>query len=171
MDTTSRVADYWVYPHNRGKLIAVLDRVFWLNVFGPKLVESVGRQRMLSTPAHRVEELPNGAILLVTWPIAADSASQEARLAQSRAHAHLRPDLDFKAVLSALRERSAALVPVEPRFHPDVAPLLSLVVERIALHERQRKLAELKCQIRPCQRDSLQGWSERGSGGFCLTGM
>ena len=50
---------------------------------------------MLSTPAHRVEELPNGAVLLVTWPIAADFARDEARLAQARAHAHLRPDLDF----------------------------------------------------------------------------
>src|SRR5262249_40885917 len=29
--------------------------VCWLNVFGPKLVETVGRERMLSTPAHRLE--------------------------------------------------------------------------------------------------------------------
>ncbi|HYO67299.1 MAG TPA: hypothetical protein VEU33_14580, partial [Archangium sp.] len=56
--------------------------VWWLNVFGPKLVESVGRERMLSTPAHRVEQLPNGSILLVTWPTAADFSSDSARLAQ-----------------------------------------------------------------------------------------
>ncbi|MGZ3458918.1 MAG: hypothetical protein ACXU86_10500, partial [Archangium sp.] len=117
--------------------------VFWLNVFGPKLVETVGRERMLSTPAHRVEELPNGSILLVTWPTVADFANKEARLAQARAHAHLRPDLDYDTVLRTLRERSARLAPVEPRFHPDVAPLLSLVVDRIASHERQRKIAEL----------------------------
>ncbi|WP_257461916.1 hypothetical protein [Archangium lipolyticum] len=117
--------------------------VFWLNVFGPKLVETVGRERMLSTPAHRVEELPNGSVLLVTWPTAADFASDEARQAQARAHVHLRPDLDFDTVLRTLRERSATLAPVEPRFHPDVAPLLSRVVERVASHERQRKIAEL----------------------------
>jgi hypothetical protein len=117
--------------------------VFWLNVFGPKLVETVGRERMLSTPAHRVEELPDGSVLLVTWPTAADFASEEARLAQARAHAHLRPDLDFDTVLRTLRERSAALVPVEPRFPPDLAPLLSRVVDRFAIHERQRKIAEL----------------------------
>jgi hypothetical protein len=116
--------------------------VFWLNVFGPKLVEMVGRERMLSTPAWRVEELPNGCVLLVTWPTAADFASKEARLAQARAHAHLRPDLDFDTLLSTLHERSAALEPVEPRFHPDVAPLLSRVVESFAHHERQRKIAE-----------------------------
>ncbi|WPB74625.1 hypothetical protein KYC5002_37150 [Archangium violaceum] len=116
--------------------------LFWLNVFGPKLVEAVGRERMLSTPAWRVEELPNGCVLLVTWPTAADFASDEARLAQARAYCHLRPDLDFATVLRTLRERSAALAPVEPRFHPDVAPLLSRVVDDVAIHERQRKIAE-----------------------------
>ncbi|WP_375771679.1 hypothetical protein NR798_12520 [Archangium gephyra] len=117
--------------------------VFWLNVFGPKLVESVGRERMLSTPAWRVEELPNGCVLLVTRPTAADFASEEARLAQARAHAHLRPDLDFDTVLRTLRERSATLAPVAPHFHPDVAPLLLRVVDRTASHERQRTIAEL----------------------------
>jgi hypothetical protein len=116
--------------------------VYWLNVFGPKLVETVGRERMLSTPAHRVEELPNGSILLVTWPTAADFASDEARVAQARALVHLRPDLDFDTVLRTLRERSAALAPVEPRFHPDVAPLLSRTLKGFAISERQRKIAE-----------------------------
>jgi len=115
--------------------------VFWLNVFGPKLVESVGRERMLSTPAHRVEELPDGSILLVTWPTAADFASDAAREAQARAHVHLRPDLDYDTVLRALRERSATLASVEPRFHPDMAPLLSRVVDHIPSHERQRRIA------------------------------
>ncbi|PTL83129.1 hypothetical protein [Vitiosangium sp. GDMCC 1.1324] len=117
--------------------------VFWLNVFGPKLVESVGRERVLSTPAWRVEELPNGSVLLVTWPTVTDFASKEARLAQARAHAHLRPDLDYDTVLRTLLERSATLAPVEPRFHPDVAPLLSRVVDLVAIHERQRRIAEL----------------------------
>ena len=122
------------------------DRIYevsWLNVFGPKLVESVGRERMLSTPAWRVEEFPNGSVLLVTWPTVADFASPEARLAQARAHAHLRPDLDFATLLRTLHERSALLAPVEPRFHSDVASLLCRVVERTASHERPRRIAEL----------------------------
>jgi hypothetical protein len=122
------------------------DKVYevcWLNVFGPKLVESIGRERVLSTPAHRVEALPNGCVLLVTWPTVADFASEEARLAQARAHAHLRPDLDFSTLLRTLRERSAILAPVEPRFHPDMAPLLSRMVDDAASYERQRRIAEL----------------------------
>ncbi|QAT82399.1 hypothetical protein EJ065_0794 [Corallococcus coralloides] len=117
--------------------------VCWLNVFGPKLVESVGRARMISTPAHLVEELPNGSVLLVLRPTAADFASDEARVAQARAHAHLRPDLDFDTVLHRLKARSAALVPVEPHFHPDLAPLLSRLPDTFALSERQQKIAEL----------------------------
>ena len=115
----------------------------WLNIFGPKLVETVGRERVLSTPAHRVEELPNGSVLLVLRPTAADFASDEARVAQARAHVHLRPDLDFDTVLRILRERSAALAPVEPRFHPDLTPLLSRLPDEVAFSERQREIAEL----------------------------
>ncbi|HZH75954.1 MAG TPA: hypothetical protein VEY88_07975 [Archangium sp.] len=115
--------------------------VCWLNVFGPKLVQAVGRERMLSTPAHRVEELSNGSVLLVTWPTAADFASDAARVAQARAHAHLRPDLDSATLLRTLRERSATLAPVEPRFPSDLAPLLSRVVDRLPSHERQRGIA------------------------------
>jgi hypothetical protein len=117
--------------------------VFWLNVFGPRLVESVGRARMLSTPAHRVEQLPNGCVLLVTWPTAADFSTKEARLAQARAHAHLRPDLDFDTLLNTLHERSAMLAPVQPRFPPHLAPLLSRMVDDVASHERQRMIAAL----------------------------
>ncbi len=120
-----------------------LYELCWLNVFGPKLVETVGRERMLSTPAHHVEELPNGCILLVLWPTPADFASDEARQAQARAHVHLRPDLDLPTVLRTLRERSATLTPVEPRFHPDLAPLLLRTLDRCAVHERQRRIAEL----------------------------
>ncbi|QDE81634.1 hypothetical protein BHS07_08705 [Myxococcus xanthus] len=117
--------------------------LFWLNIFGPKLVESVGRERMLSTPAHLVEELPNGSVLLVLRPTAADFDSDEARVVQARALVHLRPDLDFDTVLRTLRERSAALVPIEPRFHPDVAPLLARLPDEFSLGNRQRKIAEL----------------------------
>jgi len=133
---------------NRDGLDKIYE-VFWANIFGPRLVASVGQERMLSTPAHRVEALPSGAVLLVTWPTAADFASEEARKAQARALVHLRPDLDFDTVLRTLRERSATLVPMEPHFHRDVAPLLSRVVDDFAISERQRKIAELNAYQPP----------------------
>ncbi|NOK16555.1 hypothetical protein [Corallococcus carmarthensis] len=123
--------------------------VCWLNVFGAKLVETVGRERMRSTPAHRVEELPDGSVLLVTWPTAADFASEAARVAQARAWVHLRPDLDFDTVLDTLRERSAILAPVEPRFAPDVAALLSHLAYDAPLSKRQQRIAELNAYVPP----------------------
>ncbi|MBN9685246.1 MULTISPECIES: hypothetical protein [unclassified Corallococcus] len=121
---------------------AGLRELSWLNIFGPGLVERVGRGRMLSTPAHLAEELPNGSVLVVLRPTPADFASEEARVAQARAHVHLRPELDFDTVLRTLRERSAALTPVAPRFHPDLAPLLSRLSFELAISERQRRIAE-----------------------------
>ncbi len=123
--------------------------VCWLNVFGPQLIETVGRERMLSTPAHRVEELPNGSVLLVTWPTAADFTREEARQAQARALVHLRPELDYDTVLRSLHERNAALVPVEPRFHPDVEPLLSRLVDHAGVAKRQRRIAEFNAYQPP----------------------
>ncbi|RKH33242.1 hypothetical protein D7Y13_31415 [Corallococcus praedator] len=116
--------------------------VYWFNIFGPALVEAVGRERMLSTPGHLVEELPGGGVLLVTWPTVTDFASEGSRQAQARALAHLRPDLDVDTVLLALRDRSATLAAVEPHFHPDVEPLLSRVTGACVISERQRKIAE-----------------------------
>jgi hypothetical protein len=123
--------------------------VCWLNVFGPKLIDTVGRERMLATPAHRVEELPNGSILLVTWPTAADFTRAEARQAQARALVHLRPELDFDTVLRSLIERNAALVPVEPRFHPDVAPLLYRLLDYVSIGQRQREIAQFNAYQPP----------------------
>ncbi|KFE63212.1 hypothetical protein [Hyalangium minutum] len=126
-----------------------LYEVFWLNVFGPQLVSLVGRERLLSTPAHRLEELPNGCVLLVTWPIAAAFARPEARLAQAHAFVHLRPELDFDTVLRSLHERNAALTPVEPHFPPDVAPLLFRLLDRTFIGERQRRIAEFNAHPFP----------------------
>jgi hypothetical protein len=124
--------------------------VFWLNVFGPKLVATVGRERMLSTPAHKVEELPNGSILLVLWPTAADFTSEGARQAQARALVHLRPELDFPTVLRTLHERNTTLTPVVPHFHPDIAPLLERVLDTsAAISARPRKIAELNAYQPP----------------------
>ncbi len=52
-------------------------------------------------------------------------------------------------MLRALHERNAALVPVEPRFHPDVAPLLSRMVDSVGISKRQRRIAELNAYQPP----------------------
>lgn len=41
-----------------------LTDIVWLNVFGRPYVDMIGRERLLSTPAYSVKELPNGAIVV-----------------------------------------------------------------------------------------------------------
>jgi hypothetical protein len=99
---------------------------FWLNVYGPAMVQAIGRQRLLSTPAALMEELPHGAVLWLTRPTPADFDSEEARLAQARALVHLRPELSLDSTLATLRQRSLEFSPIPLEFDSDVADILRM---------------------------------------------
>jgi hypothetical protein len=99
---------------------------FWLNVYGPAMVQTIGRQRLLSTPSALMEELPHGAVFWLTRPTPADFDSEEARLAQARALVHLRPELSLDSTLATLRQRSLEFSPVPMEFDPDVADILRM---------------------------------------------
>ncbi|MBN1209082.1 MAG: hypothetical protein JXB05_29760 [Myxococcaceae bacterium] len=119
-----------------------IQEAFWLNVYGPQLVEQVGRQRMLSTPAFHLEELPGGAVLWLTRPTPVDFASEEARLAQARAMVHLRPELGLESTLAALRKRSLEFTPIPMEFDPLVADILRWEADFQGLLGGRRALVE-----------------------------
>ena len=121
---------------------------YWLNVYGPRLVEQLGRERMLSTPAVHLEELPGGAVLWLTRPTPADFDSEEARLAQARALVHLRPELKLEDTLTTLRQRSLVFTPIPVEFDADVADILWWKVEHLGLAD-QRKNVERFNAYRP----------------------
>jgi hypothetical protein len=121
---------------------------YWLNVYGPRLVEELGRQHVLSTPAAHLEELPGGAVLWLSRPTPADFASEEARLAQARALVHLRPELKWEDTLATLRQRSLVFVPIPVEFDEDVADILWQEVEHHEL-ENQRANVERFNRYRP----------------------
>ena len=144
------------YGHSKGDLFLGDDphtgdpfapeevyEVYWLNVYGPEMVERIGRERVLSTPAAHVEELKGGGVLLLTRPTPADYASDEAREAQARALAHLRDDVTFDEALARLRQRSATLAHVERDFDPEVADLLALTLDNVSYSQRQRETERL----------------------------
>lgn len=116
---------------------------YWLNVYGPPMVEDIGRQRVLSTPAVSLEELSNGAVLWLTRPAPTDYATEAARDAQARALSHLRDDLGYDEVLARLRERSAVLAPVERDWDPDMEDLLELTLDDEFYAHRQLATARL----------------------------
>jgi hypothetical protein len=117
-----------------------IQTVCWLNLYGKELVERIGRERVLSTPAWYLEELPHGSVLFLTRPTPADFDSEEARLAQARALVHLRPELKLEEVLTHLRKRSLAFVPLAMQFDPDVAPLLELFVKDVELSKHRQEI-------------------------------
>lgn len=118
-----------------------VEEVYWLNILGKDIVDGIGRDRVLSTPAHLVEELPFGSVLLLTRPTLADCLSEEGRLAQARALVHLRPDLSFDAVMAGLRAQSVTLTPQEPHFDPQIADLLERMVDTLEYHRRLPAIA------------------------------
>jgi hypothetical protein len=114
---------------------------YWLNVYGPRLVEQLGRERVRSVPCAHLEELPGGAVLWLTRPTPADFDSEEARLAQARALVHLRPELKQEETLASLRQRSLIFTPLPLQFDEDVADILRWRVEAKGL-EHRRELVE-----------------------------
>jgi hypothetical protein len=115
---------------------------FWLNVYGPAMVQAVGRERLLSTPAFLMEELPGGAVLWLTRPTPIDFESEEARLAQARALVHLRPELSLDSTLETLRLRSLEFSPLPMEFDPDVADVLRLEADFHGVIGGKRKFVE-----------------------------
>lgn len=115
---------------------------FWLNVYGPAMVQAIGRERLLSTPAVLMEELPHGTVLWLTRPTPADFDSEEARLAQARALVHLRPELSMEATLARLRQRSLEFTPVPMQFNPDVADILRMEADFEGVLGGKRALVE-----------------------------
>ena len=115
---------------------------FWLNVYGPAMVQAIGRERLLSTPAALMEELPHGAVLWLTRPTPADFDSEEARLAQARALVHLRPELSLDSTLATLRQRSLEFTPVPMEFDPDVADILRIEADFQGVVGGKRSLVE-----------------------------
>jgi len=115
----------------------------WLNVYGCDMVERIGRDRVLSTPAVALKELTDGGVIFVTSPTPADFATDSSRVAQARALTHLRPEIALDDALARLRTRSAKLAPVQRDWDPDIAELLECTLDNVAFSERQTETARL----------------------------
>ncbi len=42
-----------------------INKIYWVNFFSPELVKKIGREKFLSAPSYKTEELKGGGILLV----------------------------------------------------------------------------------------------------------
>lgn len=68
VDTYSNTSIACLYrPHDEDILnLKIEPNFYWLNFFGPELIEKFGKEKLLSTPAYRVEELDDGILIIVT---------------------------------------------------------------------------------------------------------
>jgi hypothetical protein len=137
-------------PHVSDPLAAFkIYEAHWLNVYGRAMVENIGHERVLSTPAEKLEALPDGSVLLTTSPTPADFATDGSRVAQARALCHLCPDIPFEDALARLQARSAKLARAERDWDPDIVDLLELTLDTVAFSERQTETAKLNAYRPP----------------------
>lgn len=122
---------------------------YWLNIYGKSLVDSLGRQRVLSLPAHAIEPLPCGGVLWLSRPTLADFDSPQARHAQALCLTHLRPELRLEDVERSLLERSLAFQPLDKDFDPDIAGVIELILERSTGLSTLRQEIERYNRFRP----------------------
>src|SRR5262249_15270269 len=72
-----------------------LPGLFWLNFFGPKDVGDIGRDRLLSAPASKVEPLGKG-VLIGLGDEAPNWSGSGARAMEERVNQHLGPRFFFR---------------------------------------------------------------------------
>jgi hypothetical protein len=120
-----------------------LKNIYWLTILGSAMVRKLKRARVATTPAYKVEILNDGSAFIVTSPSPNELFSPEAREAQAKALAHLRPDINYEQVLKKLLDQSERLKPVERNWDPDFSPIFQAIVEAMPLAERRAKEVEL----------------------------
>jgi hypothetical protein len=96
LDTARTEKNLFVTTHNLKKYV---PDVYWTTVFGAPYVKLFSRERLLSAPAHRVEELENGSVVLQLTPHQRDTATDEAAFESVRKA--VKDHLDSDAFLDA----------------------------------------------------------------------
>ena len=69
-----------------------LPGLFWANLFGPEYVDMWGRRFLATAPCHRVEELPDGGVILYLSESPLDAAKRRYRQAKDRLFRYLGPE-------------------------------------------------------------------------------
>jgi len=94
LDTETREKHLYVTSHVLWKFV---PDIYWMTVFGKPYVELFSRERLLSCPAHRVQEMDNGSIVIQLTPELTDAAADEAAFERARqcARDHLDNDAFF----------------------------------------------------------------------------
>ena len=75
LDTARTEKHLFVTTHDLNKYV---PDVYWTTIFGAPYVKLFTREKLLSAPVHRVEELENGSVVLQLTPDLRDTVTDEA---------------------------------------------------------------------------------------------
>ncbi len=123
----------------------------WANFFGPELAPRLGRDRLLSAPAHQVWELPGGSIVLTIAASPLEQLDPEAQERIARVKAHL-------GILSP-SERAAPeeLAAFEARSTAAEAEMKQRIKEAFR-QAREKTAAEMQRQAEGCVEGVRRFW-------------
>jgi hypothetical protein len=113
---------------------------YWILILSKAVVDKLGRKRVMSTPAYRVEALPQGGAMIVTMPSPLNVTSAETRRAQAAVLSHLKPEISVNHTMAMYAKRDRALAPVAPDWDADLAPVLQLIVDQYGGAQRQAEI-------------------------------
>jgi len=76
--------------------------VFWLNFFGPKIIEKIGKKKLLDTPAYKVVELNEDWVFIQASPYPFDLNMKERH---TKAKIEIAKHLEFEEYLKKEKEK------------------------------------------------------------------
>ncbi len=102
-----------------------LSGLFWANLFGPEYVRMFGKDKLLSAPWYKHEELSDGGLLLLISASPLDAAKPEYQSLKKQIYAHLGEGAFTGAILPEFRtegrkKRDARPLIQSGGFHDDI---------------------------------------------------
>lgn len=82
-------------PPPQAPVTVSIPDIYWVNFFGMPYVRMFGRDRLMIAPCHRIEELPDGGVMLMLTPTLAESITTEGRAQAQAVKEHLGEEYFF----------------------------------------------------------------------------
>ena len=84
-------------PHRRNRPAGIdlrrgIPDIFWANFFGPEYVEAFGRDRLISAPCHKIEELSDGGIIVFLSESPLDASGEDYKVRKRELYDYLGED-------------------------------------------------------------------------------
>ncbi|MGE3672263.1 MAG: hypothetical protein AB7K71_21510 [Polyangiaceae bacterium] len=101
-----------------------MSEVYWWTGLASNLVQRLGREKVCSTPADRIEHFEDGSVFLRSCHSAAQSPSESTLQERANIRTRLCVDVEYASELGKLQQRAHKVRPVETEWDPAVEELI-----------------------------------------------